>query len=101
MGTSTTNRAVRAGLSLLAALALTLRPGPTSAQQGPGMERKLAGKPVAILVADVFEQVELTGPRKALEAAGAGTVLVSPHAGQDRAWNLTDWGDRRAWCYVD
>src|SRR3954469_11026103 len=85
--------AVRAGLSILAALAMTLRPGPASAQDGPGVERKLAGMTVAILVADAFEQVELTGPRKALEAAGARTVLVSPHGGQVRAWNLTNWGD--------
>ena len=86
--------AVRAGLAMMAALAITLRPGPASAQDGPGVERKLAGKTVAILVADAFEQVELTGPRKALEAAGARTVLVSPHGGQVRAWNLTNWGDR-------
>ena len=78
---------------MLAALAMTLRPGPASAQDGPGVERKLAGMTVAILVADAFEQVELTGPRKALEAAGAKTVLVSPHSGQVRAWNLTNWGD--------
>ena len=34
------------------------------------MEKRLDGKKVAILVADGFEQVELTEPRKALEAAG-------------------------------
>ena len=94
MGKGKTDHAVRAGLSMLAALAMTLRPGPASAQDGPGVERKLAGMTVAILVADAFEQVELTGPRKALEAAGARTVLVSPHRGQVRAWNLTNWGDR-------
>ena len=88
-----TYRAVRAGLSTLAALAMTLRPGPAPAQDRPGVERKLAGKTVAILVTDGFEQVELTGPRKALEAAGAKTILVSPHGGQVRAWNLTNWGD--------
>ena len=37
----------------------------------------LAGKKVAILVADGFEQVELTGPREALDAAGADTSIVS------------------------
>lgn len=38
----------------------------------------LAGKKIAILVADGFEQVEMTEPRRALEAAGAMTLLVSP-----------------------
>lgn len=39
----------------------------------------LSGKTVAILVADGFEQVEMTQPREALESAGAKTVLVSPN----------------------
>src|SRR5437868_5161482 len=39
---------------------------------------KLAGKKIAILVADGFEQVEMTEPRKALNKAGATTELVSP-----------------------
>ena len=42
------------------------------------MEKKLKGKKVAILVADGFEQVELTEPKKALEEAGATTEIVSP-----------------------
>ena len=41
------------------------------------MEEKLKGKKVAILVADGFEQVELTEPKKALEDAGAITEIVS------------------------
>jgi protease I len=36
------------------------------------------GKRVAILVADNFEQVEMTEPRKALAAAGVSTFVVSP-----------------------
>lgn len=48
---------------------------------------------VAILVTDGFEQVELTEPRKALDAAGADTSIVSPKDGQVRAWKFTDWGD--------
>ncbi len=35
------------------------------------MANELDGKKVAILVADFFEQVELTKPRAALEEAGA------------------------------
>ena len=42
------------------------------------MEKRLDGKKVAILVADGFEQVELTAPKEALEAAGATTEIVSP-----------------------
>ncbi|WYX28371.1 DJ-1/PfpI family protein [Achromobacter denitrificans] len=32
---------------------------------------------VAILAVDGFEQVEMTGPRDSLQAAGARTVLIS------------------------
>ena len=41
----------------------------------------LQGKKVAILVADGFEQVELTGPKEALDQAGAKTAIVSPAVG--------------------
>ena len=53
----------------------------------------LEGKRVAILVADGFEQVELTEPRKALDDAGAETHVVSPAEGRVRGWNHTEWGD--------
>jgi protease I len=56
--------------------------------------RKLSGKRVAILVADGFEQVELTAPRTALEDEGATTEIVSPSEGYVRGWKLTDWGRR-------
>ena len=56
------------------------------------MER-LNGKKVAILVADGFEQVELTEPRKALEEAGAKTSIVSPEKGKVKGWQHTEWGD--------
>jgi deglycase len=57
------------------------------------MANKLEGKKVAILVANGFEQVELTEPRKALEQAGAQTVIVSPEPGKVKGWQHTDWGD--------
>jgi protease I len=47
----------------------------TGAQSG---EQTLAGKRVAVLVSDNFEQVELTEPRKALESAGAEVKILSP-----------------------
>jgi protease I len=56
------------------------------------MADKLSGRKVAILVADGFEESELTGPREALDAAGAQTEIVSPKEGTVRAWSKTDWG---------
>jgi protease I len=54
----------------------------------------LSGKRVAILVADGFEQVELTDPKRALDQAGAKTSIVSPAQGQVKGWNHTEWGDQ-------
>jgi protease I len=45
-------------------------------------EQRLNGMRVAILVADDFEQSELTEPKRALEQAGAITKIVSPHSGE-------------------
>jgi len=60
------------------------------------MTDDLKGKRVAILVADGFEQVEMTEPRKALEEAGAKTELVSPARDQVQGWNHNDKGDKFA-----
>ena len=55
------------------------------------IERPLDGMQVAILATDGVEQSELTEPRKALEEAGARTVLIAPKIGTIRAmWH----GDR-------
>ena len=51
------------------------------------MAQPLNGMRVAILVEDAFEQVEMTEPRKALDEAGAETVLVSPKTPQVQGWN--------------
>ena len=53
----------------------------------------LKGKKVALLATDGFEQVELTEPRRALDEAGATTVVVSPKSGQIKGWEFKDWGD--------
>lgn len=58
------------------------------------MAQNLNGKRVAILVADGFEQVELTEPRRALDEAGARTEIVSPAQGEVKGWQHTQWGDR-------
>jgi protease I len=57
------------------------------------MAESLQGLRVAILVDNGFEQVELTEPQKALEAAGATTLIVSPQDQQVKGWQTTDWGD--------
>jgi protease I len=44
-------------------------------------ETNLKGKRIAIIAADMVEQVELVEPRKALEAAGAETELISMKSG--------------------
>jgi protease I len=54
----------------------------------------LDGKKVAILVADGFEQVEMTKPRKALDEAGAETTIVSVKTGQIQGMNHLDKGDK-------
>src|ERR1041385_358860 len=58
------------------------------------MERKLNGKRIAILVANGFEQVELTEPQEALEDAGAETEIISPEEKKVYGWEETDWGKK-------
>lgn len=48
---------------------------------------RLDGMKIAILVASGFEQVEMTQPRKALEEAGAKTVLISPEKDKVQGWH--------------
>ncbi|OGB25138.1 MAG: protease [Burkholderiales bacterium RIFCSPLOWO2_02_FULL_57_36] len=50
-------------------------------------EQLIGGINVAILVTDGFEQVELTGPREALENAGAATRIVSSRHGKVQGFN--------------
>jgi len=58
------------------------------------MAGKLDGKKVAILVADGFEQVEMTKPRQALDEAGAETKIVSLKSGKIQGMHHADKGDR-------
>jgi protease I len=58
------------------------------------MSATLNDKKVAILVANEgIEQVELTEPRRALEAAGATVELLAPEAGEAQAFNHLDKAD--------
>ena len=51
------------------------------------MSAQLNGKRVAFLVTDGFEQVELTGPREALESSGAVVDILGEKEGAVRGWN--------------
>ena len=53
----------------------------------------LKGKRIAILATDMFEQVELVEPRKALEDAGAEIELVSLEEGEIQGFNHYDKAD--------
>lgn len=51
----------------------------------------LSSRKVAILTEEGFEQVELTSPKAALEAAGATVHVISPKGGTIKAWDKTNW----------
>jgi protease I len=57
------------------------------------MANELKGKRIAILVAEGFEQVEMTEPKSALEAAGAQTSIVSPARGRVQGWKHFEKAD--------
>lgn len=56
------------------------------------MSKELAGKRIAIVATDGFEQVELTDPKKTLEDAGATVEVLSLKEGLIKGWDKTDWG---------
>jgi protease I len=58
------------------------------------MGTQLTNKKVAILVADGFEQVEMTKPRAALQDEGAETRIVSVKSGQIQGMHHADKGDK-------
>ena len=51
----------------------------------------LTGKKVAILTENGFEEIELTSPKKELEAAGAMVQIVSPQKEKVKAWDHDHW----------
>ena len=55
------------------------------------MTKDLSALKIALLVADGFEQVEMTEPRKALEQAGAQVDLVSPAHNNVKSWDMHNW----------
>jgi protease I len=64
-----------------------------TSRRGEKAMGNLDNQRIAILVANGFEQVELTEPKKALEQAGATTDIVSPESSKVRGWNYTEWGE--------
>lgn len=58
------------------------------------MAEALAGKKVAILATDGFEQSELTEPRRKLLESGATAHVVSPHAGSIQGMQHHDKGEK-------
>jgi protease I len=57
------------------------------------MDAQLAGKTIAILATDGFEQSELLDPKEALDQAGAKTTIVSIKSGEIKSWKEHNWGD--------
>ncbi|MBE9155917.1 type 1 glutamine amidotransferase [Nodosilinea sp. LEGE 06152] len=58
------------------------------------MAEQLKNRRVAILATDGFEQVELTEPKQALEAAGAQVHVIAPEGDSIQGWNHHDKGDK-------
>ncbi|MDE1148758.1 MAG: DJ-1/PfpI family protein [Azospirillaceae bacterium] len=55
-------------------------------------ELSIAGKSVAILIANGFEEVEMTEAQRALLRAGAAPKIISPEQGLVNGWHGTSWG---------
>src|SRR5215207_4328925 len=66
----------------------------TGTSREKAMEFGLKGRKVAILATDGVEQVELVEPRKALDAAGAVTHLISLKEGEIQGMNHDEKADR-------
>ncbi|MEZ2441610.1 DJ-1/PfpI family protein [Chitinophaga sp. RCC_12] len=64
------------------------------------MANQLKDKRVAVLVANGFEEVELTKPVEALKEAGATVDIISPEGKTVRAWAEKDWGKDSRWTRI-
>jgi protease I len=58
------------------------------------MAQQLAGKKVAVVATDGFEQSELTEPVKALKDAGAEVHVIAPKSGEIQGMNHDEKGDK-------
>src|SRR5687767_9682928 len=84
------------GARILVMIVVSLLLVACGSQERTAVPGPLNGKRVAILTENGFEQSELLEPRRALDEAGAVTVVISPRAGHVRGWNHEDWGERVA-----
>jgi protease I len=55
-------------------------------------DQPLAGKNVAILVANGFDELQMTEPQRALLKAGAKPKIISPEQGLVNGWHGSAWG---------
>lgn len=53
--------------------------------------QQLAGKRIAILATNGFEESELFEPKRALEESGATVYVVSPESGKIKGWKDGNW----------
>lgn len=74
-------------------LLLTVEDCPEHSSRKSFIMATLSGKKVAILTENGFEEIELTSPKKELEAAGAEVHIVSPQKEKVRAWDHDHWSD--------
>jgi protease I len=51
---------------------------------------------ILIMATDGFEQSELLTPKEKLSGKGATVHVAAPEAGEIRAWDKTDWGEKVA-----
>lgn len=56
------------------------------------MDQPLLGKTIAILVANGFEETEMTEPQRALLKSGAKLKAISPEQGLVNGWHGKAWG---------
>jgi protease I len=63
-------------------------------KKSKGQPQDLTGKKIAILATDGVEQIELTGPREALLAAGAHVKIVSPKKKSVQMWQHHERGEK-------
>lgn len=54
----------------------------------------IAGKKIAMLATNGFEQSELLVPLRRLKEVGAQVDIVSPESDKIRGWNGDDWGEK-------
>lgn len=55
-------------------------------------DKPLIGKTIAILVANGFEELEMTEPQRALLKLGANLKVISPEQGLVNGWHGVAWG---------